>query len=384
MDKKLCIVEVIGKFLPNISGAIRTVDNYTKNLNGNHEVTVLTKGEKQDIYNYLPYPVVYCKTALEIKNKLKTLKADIIHVHSSGKIMDICIDFAVKNHIPLVATIHSDEIAKISMKYGDGFVAKLKIKKLIDKYNKLTEVFVFSPYVAERLRTYGFIGKVSYLPLASDLDSDKKKSELIKLANEEFKINPRERVLISIGNLRETKRLTFAITALYKAKKNGFDNFKYFIVGRGEELEKLELQVKKLKLTKEVSFLGFVPDEKLVSLIARADLLLLPTTYDLFGLSKIECAGFGTPGLFIIDSFVANEVFNDVNGYLSQNDVEKYAIRIQEIFADEKKLKEVSATAYTDLYITWETASKMLLDRLLGVINENISLSRKLSKNKNK
>ena len=99
------------------------------------------------------------------------------------------------------------------------------------------------------MRILPVAGKVSYLPLASDLDSDKKKSELIKLANEEFKINPKERVLISIGNLRETKRLTFAITALYKAKKNGFDNFKYFIVGRGEELEKLELQVKKLKLT---------------------------------------------------------------------------------------------------------------------------------------
>ncbi len=377
MEKRLHILQAIDEFLPHISGAVRAVDNYSKNLAISHDVTVVTQGEAQDIYNYLPYTVIYGNSFNTLKKKLSGVAPDIIHVHSSGKILDYMLSIANAQNIPIVATIHSDSITKIIMRHGNGLVAKLKIKKLIAKYNKLTEVFVFSPYVAEHLREYGFSGKVSYLPLASDLDSDTKRAELLKIANEKYGLDPETNVLISIGNLRKTKRLDFALKSLAIAKRKGL-KFKYFVVGKGEEQENLAKLTKEYGMTKDVNFLGYVPDENLIPLIARADLLLLPTTYDLFGLAKVECAGFATAGLYIMDSFVANEVFDDINGYLSKNTEEEYSQKILEIFSNKAKLKEVSSSAYTDLYITWDKATFMLHERLSGVVNENTKLRKKL------
>ncbi len=367
MDKKYKIIECIDNFMPDISSAIRAVNNYAKILteDGN-AVTVATLGTKEDVFDYLPYSVVYSGTANSCGNLYKQLSGgdwDVIHVHSFGKILDMALKLAKAKNIPIVATVHSNFIAKLQMKYGDGLRSKAKIGRIIAKYNKCDEVFVTSPYVLQYLRKYGYIGKASYMPLASDLTCDDRKEDLIKVANKLYDLSARDNVLVSIGNLRATKRLDFAIEALNAVKKAGVD-FRYFVVGKGEELSHLQELVKKYHLTKQVTFLGYVPDDNLCPLLARAQLLLLPTTYDFFGLSKVECAGFGTPGVYIRDSFVSNEVFDHIDGYTSLNRVEDYANAIVSALQDREGLKTVSSGAYTDLYITWDKCTDILLSRV--------------------
>ena len=371
MEKKYKILEVIDHFYPNITSEVRAVDNYAKNLYGKCDVTVATLGSEQDMYNYVPYHVVCSgkdRATAKLYNQLCKSDYDIIHIHSIGTLVDMAIKLARAKDIPIVATLHHDYTVRIRQRFGTGMIASHKIKKYISTLNKLDEVFVSSPYVAEDLRIIGFTGKVSYLPLASDLGSNKKNAELANIANNEYKIGD-EVVFVSMGNVRATKRIDFALRSLKILKDRGV-KFRYFILGKGDAIPILQAVAKDLGISKRVHFLGYTPDEMCCALIARADLLLYPTTYDLYPLAKIECAGFSTAGVYIKDSYVANEVFDNINGYIAENNEKSYANRIFEALSDRRKLREVGKNAYNDLYVTWESATEMLYTRLKGIIAE--------------
>ena len=383
VDKRYKILQVIDNFHPNITSEVRAVDNYAKHMYKKCDITVATLGKEQDIYNYVPYHVICSGAKKETKslyNKLYRGDYDVIHLHSIGKLVNMAIKLARAKDIPVVATLHHDYSVIIRQRYGSGILANHKISKLIKTLNKLDEVFVSSPYVAEDLRAIGFTGKVSYLPLGSDLSSKMTKAELAQIANREYSISD-EVVFVSMGNVRATKRIDFALKALKILKDRGV-NFRYFILGKGDVIPILQALAKDLGISKRVHFLGYTPDEMCCALLARADLLLYPTTFDLYALAKVESAGFRTAGVYIKDSFVSNEVFDGINGYISENNEKDYANRITEALADRKKLREVGKTAYNDLYITWPDATKMLYNRLIGVIEEHTPLNEILRRNK--
>ncbi len=383
VEKRYKILEVIDNFHPNITSEVRAVDNYAKHMYGRCDITVATLGVEQDIYNYVPYHVICSgsnRATRSLYNKLYREDFDIIHIHSIGALVNMAIKLARAKDIPIVATLHHDYSVIIRQRYGSGLIANHKIAKLIKTLNRLDEVFVSSPYVAEDLRAMGFVGKVSYLPLGSDLSSKMKKSELAKIANTEYNIGD-EVVFVSMGNVRATKRIDFALRALKILKDRGV-NFQYFVLGKGDAIPILTAVAKDLGLSKRVHFLGYTPDEMCCALLARADLLLYPTTYDLYALAKIEASGFKTAGVYIKDSFVSNEVFDGVNGYVSDNTEKDYANRIEDAILDRAKLREVGKTAYNDLYVTWPDATKMLYNRLIGVIAEHEPLNEILRRNK--
>ncbi|MBE5735537.1 MAG: glycosyltransferase family 4 protein [Clostridiales bacterium] len=379
MEKRYKILEVIDHFHPNITSEVRAVDNYAKNMYTHSDITVATLGVEQDIYNYVPYHVICSgsnRATRSLYNMLYKGDYDIIHMHSIGKLSDMMIKLARAKDIPVVATLHHDYTVLIRQRHGIGLIANIKIKKLIKTLNALDEVFVSSPYVAEDLRAIGFNGKVSYLPLGSDLSSKLKKSELAKIANAEYNIGD-ELVFVSMGNVRETKRIDFALRAL-KILKDRKIRFRYFVLGKGDAIPLLSAVAKELGIMKNVHFLGYTPDEMCCALLARADLLLYPTTYDIYALAKIEAAGFKTAGVYIKDSFVSNEVFDGVNGYVSDNNEKSYANRIYDAIMNTKELKMVGINAYNDLYVTWADATKMLYNRLVGIMSEHEPLNKYL------
>lgn len=380
MEKKLKVLMLIDKLAFGKSQAERSVDNYATNLTHNAEVVVATLSLFDQVDK--PYRIITASNVAKLYRILQKIKFDIIHIHSNTDLMALALRLGRESNIPVVATIHSNAVAKY-MSENTKLIARSKIRKLINYYNQLDELFVSSPYVAEDLRENGFKGKVSYLPLGSDLDAKEKKAELIKIAEHYFDLKHSDNVLISLGNVRKTKRIDFVIRSLKKLKDLGVE-FKYFAIGGGEEIPNLRDLTHKLGLEKQVFLLGYTRDIVMNPLIARADLLLYPSTYDYYGLAKTECAGFATAGVYIKDSFVANEVFHDINGFVSANNEEEYAKTIATALKSKKHLVEVSKNAYNDLFLTWDKCTTMLEDRLQGIVKEKNKLSKKIIKNDKK
>jgi len=102
--------------------------------------------------------------------------------------------------------------------------------------------------------------------------------------------------LLFLSRLHEQKGLPLLLDAVALLKQKG-RKFKLLIAGSGsaEYESQLREQTKRLNLENVVSFLGMVSGVEKISLYQSADLFVLPTRQENFGLVLIEALAAGTP-----------------------------------------------------------------------------------------
>jgi glycosyltransferase involved in cell wall biosynthesis len=122
----------------------------------------------------------------------------------------------------------------------------------------------------------------------------------------------KKEIILFIGNIKKHKGLSILLDAFFKARSEGLPH-KLVIVGeknnfRSKDTESLE------KLASAdpsvVEFTGFISDETLKVLLARAALLVQPSLYEGFGLPPLEAMIRGTKAL-ISDIPVFREIYDD-------------------------------------------------------------------------
>ncbi len=111
------------------------------------------------------------------------------------------------------------------------------------------------------------------------------KTETIKpgLEFKNYKVKKKEPYVLFVGNLIKRKGLDYLIQAARE-----FEEVKFLIVGRGKERERLERLA-----PKNVKFLGYVPNKKLIDLYSRALIFCLPSIGEGFGLVLLEAMASG-------------------------------------------------------------------------------------------
>ena len=393
MSEKLKICEAMDVYLPDVDGVINCMHNCCLNLYKTTELTAMVPKNKRGYVDNLPYNITRCKSMFipilndyyglpqldkKFKKEIMSKDFDIIHVHSPFNMAKFALKVAKKKNIPAVATFHSNMRTIFRSVVKIKWIAELMVKRIGKLYNKFDEVFVCSPLVEEQLRSYGYTGKVSYLPFGTDFKKCENVEELAQKANQKFELEKDDNVFIYVGRVMKLKRIDFILDSLKILKEKG-KTFKFYIIGKGSELKKLQKYSKKLGFTdKEVIFTGFLPREDFPLLLARADLLLFPSIYDNFGLVKVESASYKTAGVFIENSCAGYGVSDGVNGFLSKNTVTDFAEKIELAISDKKKLKQIGENALKDLYITWADCANALKKRLAEIVQ-----SKKQSDNKN-
>jgi len=111
------------------------------------------------------------------------------------------------------------------------------------------------------------------------------KTEVIKpgLDYKKFKMKKKEPFVLFVGNLIKRKGLDYLIEV---AKK--LQDIDFLIAGKGQERDRLESLA-----PKNVKFLGYVSDKKLIDLYARALIFCLPSIGEGFGLVLLEAMASG-------------------------------------------------------------------------------------------
>lgn len=116
---------------------------------------------------------------------------------------------------------------------------------------------------------------------------------------ERYKLNPGQKILLTVARMSDTElykgydRVLFALPALVAA-----DPFlKYLLVGSYGATEKLRLDslILKLGLQQHVLFAGFVPDAELGAHFNLADIFIMPSEKEGFGIVFIEAMFYGKP-----------------------------------------------------------------------------------------
>lgn len=383
---KLTIVFFCDTFYPIVDGVIKVMDNYMLRIcktcnvvacvpkhNGRTPVSdsYVVVGAGSIFIKGINYDFALPELDSDFQNILKYLRIDIIHSHSPFYMGGYAIKLAKKNKIPVVTTFHSQFKQDFYQATKSEGLSKILLSNIMRRFDDSTEVWTMTNKTLATLQSYGFKGKYLLMPNATDMCYPQNPQQLLDLVNEHYGLLPDENILLFVGRIVEQKNVLFIVDTLKIAKEKGF-KFKMFFVGSGPAEKKLADKILECNMQNEIFLTGKIMDNNLFQgMYLRADLFVFPSLYDASSIVQIEAAANKTPAIFIKDSVTSGNVIDNVNGFLCENDVEKFADRMIEIFSDKQKLKEVSEQCYKDNYVTWDAIIEKAIERYKYLIEEN-------------
>jgi glycogen(starch) synthase len=103
---------------------------------------------------------------------------------------------------------------------------------------------------------------------------------------------PDQRLVLLVGRLVHEKGFHLALDALARVVKRP-GNVRYVVAGTGSAESELRRQARELGLSRHGSFLGWVGDDTLHSLYRVAEVVIVPSIYEPFGLVALEAMASG-------------------------------------------------------------------------------------------
>ncbi|MCH9730813.1 MAG: glycosyltransferase family 4 protein [Actinomycetia bacterium] len=135
--------------------------------------------------------------------------------------------------------------------------------------------------------------------------------------------------LLYFGRLEYEKGIHDAIAALPRIRRT-HPGTTLTIAGDGTQLDFLKEQARKRRVSKATNFVGHVDHSQLLSLLHRADVAVLPSHYEPFGIVALESAAAGAPLVTSNAGGLGEAVIDGVTGLSHPpNDVAALAAAVQ-------------------------------------------------------
>ncbi len=194
---------------------------------------------------------------------------------------------------PLVFTIHATEYGR-----HQGWVDKHPQSYIhgIEKWitNRADRVIACSAYMREQIADIFTVdaGDIEVIYNGIDPRDLKPQEDLDDLRNQFA--NRDERLILLLGRLVYEKGFQLALDAMPRVISE-LGNVRFVIAGSGTHEQELRKQVTDLGLDDHGKFVGWIGDDVLHSLYCVADLTVVPSIYEPFGLVALEAMASGSP-----------------------------------------------------------------------------------------
>lgn len=213
-------------------------------------------------------------------NIIRAHKIDIIHFHGGpGGLF-----FLREINIPVIYTVHHTYYQQYR------FIHKQKWKwifSLIESssYKKADKIIAVSSSTKNVLvERYGLREeRIKVIPNGVDL-SRFHPMNIDKIPNS----------ILYVGRLDKRKGIDFLVKTIPLIKKE-IPEIKLFIVGKGKLRKPLEKFIHFHHLESNIQFLGFIPDRELPQWYNKAEITVIPSVFEGFGITAIESMACGTP-----------------------------------------------------------------------------------------
>lgn len=141
-----------------------------------------------------------------------------------------------------------------------------------------------------------------------------------------------------VGRLRAEKNVRLLVDLEKKLLENGKTNFKFLIIGEGNEREWLE------KNLQNAEFTGFLDGEKLAEGYANMDIFVFPSETETFGNVVQEANAAGVPAIVTNQGGPKFIVRHGETGFIAKNleDFAKYTLELMDNSEKFAKMKESS------------------------------------------
>jgi len=153
-----------------------------------------------------------------------------------------------------------------------------------------------------------------------------------------------ERILVHVSNFRAVKRVGDVIKIFDMVKKEVPS--KLLMIGDGPDRQKSEDLARSLGIYDEIRFLG--KQEQISEILSIADLFILPSETESFGLSALEAMACSVPVISTNAGGLPEINIDGKTGYMSNvGDVEAMAAHAIYILGDEERLQHFKKSAIT-------------------------------------
>ncbi len=240
---------------------------------------------------------------------------------------------AVERRLPFITTLHGTDITLVGRERSYFPITKFSI----DQSDGVTAI---SEYLrAKTVEVFGTSNEIRVIRNFVNCD-------LYKPAREARRDNPYtppgEKVLMHISNFRPVKRTQDCIRILEAVRQNVAAHL--LMVGDGPERGPAESLALELGLESHVTFLG--KQDHIERLLPLADVLLLPSQLESFGLAALEGMACGVPAVATRVGGVAELITDGVDGFLeTPGDVAGQAARVTALLSDESLWSHLSQAA---------------------------------------
>lgn len=273
---------------------------------------------------------------------LRRTEIDVVHAH------DWLVTYAAAGlrhafEVPLVATIHATEYGRHQGRLPG------EMNKLIHQIEwwltfESRRVITCSQYMRDEARRIFLLPpeKQDVVPNGVDL-TDFDPPDGVE-AFRATRVRPGEKMLFYAGRLEYEKGVQTVLDALPRVLTR--EPIRFYVAGWGTHGEALRARAATLGLSDRVHFLGFVPQEELAMFYAAADLAVVPSLYEPFGIVALETMASGTPCIAADTGGLREFVVHEATGLrFSPGDPASLAAMIERLTSDRRLAHRLTVDA---------------------------------------
>jgi glycosyltransferase involved in cell wall biosynthesis len=287
-----------------------------------------------------------------VKNSTKK-QFEVVHAHDW---MSFPAGLSVKQKTgkPLIAHIHSTEFDR-SPHGGSRFIMKSEY----DGMKHADKVIAVSAYTKKILVDKYGIDKDKIEVVHNGIDSisasDPGKHHFAQSRP----------MVVFMGRLTGQKGPEYFLT-LARAVLRQLPDALFVVAGHGDLYQQLLLTTAQQGLSGKLLFSGFVRGKEKEILLDRADVFVMPSLSEPFGLVAIEAAQRSTPVIISKNSGVAEVLPSGIQADFW--DIEMMATKIVELISDTSFSKQVVSQQQQELqHVTWKSAAQKVMEVYKGL-----------------
>ncbi|KON31306.1 hypothetical protein AC477_04250 [miscellaneous Crenarchaeota group-1 archaeon SG8-32-1] len=299
----------------------------------------------------------YWKFARSASKKIKELNSqngiDIIHAN-----LPLVPSFAIPNNSAkaIVCAVHSTWKGEAIVTKRDNpkelnsnekamlrfnFMLRSYEKRMMKRSDALIAVSKYT--VNELTELYGINEKkIHVIYNGVDVEKFKPRSNRAELRRE-FGLEEDKKIILFVGRLYHRKGLEILLHSIPSVLKQ-VSNVKFVISGKGFKQKEASLRnlVKELGIEEHVTFLGYVPDEKLPHLYSTSDIFVLPAIYENFPFAILEAQSTGLPVIATNVGGIPEFLIDNENGFvISPGDSAQLIQRILDLLQNGKLARKM-------------------------------------------
>jgi N-acetyl-alpha-D-glucosaminyl L-malate synthase BshA len=308
-----------------------------------HEVPV----SNYPLFEYPPYDLALATRMAEVA---EFHALDLLHVHyaiphSVSALLARQMLAARGRHLPFITTLHGTDITLVGLDRSYLPITKFGIEES-------DGVTAISSYLRDRTNeAFGITREIEVIRNFVNCDFYNRNPELVAAQRPRF-ADPGDRLLVHLSNFRPVKRVLDVIEIFARVARAL--PARLLMIGDGPDRSAAEFLAVRLGIADRVEFVG--KQENVNELLSLADLMLMPSEMESFGLAALEAMACCVPAIATRVGGVP-ELIRDSNGSETKDgdapngllfdvgDVEGMGTAAIELLSDSARLEAMSVAA---------------------------------------